>query len=391
MDAAGDLIALRRALHADPEVGLDLPRTQEAVLAALDGLDLEIGTGRALSSVTAVLRGGRPGPTVLLRADMDALPVAEDTGLPYAATNGAMHACGHDLHTAGLVGAARLLHAGRDTLPGDVVLAFQPGEEGFGGGRVMLEEGLLDASGERPVAAYAIHVDSQFPAGRCTTRPGPVMAGASALRITVTGTGGHAARPHAGVDAVPVAAEVVLALQTFTARKLPATEPAVVSVTGIGTDSAAGNVLPRTVTLTLNVRTLSAAVLDRIRTELPPFVAGIGAAHGAAVETVFTPSYPVTVNDPAETASVLHLFGPRAEVLPEPSMASEDFAYVLERVPGTLLFLGAAVGEGTPLHSPRAVFDDAVLAGQAATLALLARARLARGSSIEAPDGEKLW
>ncbi|WP_432515095.1 M20 metallopeptidase family protein [Kineococcus sp. SYSU DK001] len=375
-----DLVALRRTLHATPEVGLDLPRTQEIVLGALDGLDLEVGTGERLSSVTAVLRGGRPGPTVLLRGDMDALPVAEDTGLPFAATNGAMHACGHDLHTAGLVGAARLLHAERDTLPGNVVLAFQPGEEGFGGARVMLEEGLLDASGDRPVAAFAVHVDSQFPRGRWTTRPGPVMASASAVRITVTGTGGHAARPHVGVDAVPVAAEIVLALQTFVARKLPVTEPAVVSVTDIGTDSSAGNVLPRTVTLTLNVRTLSPAVLDRIRTGLPGFVAGIGAAHGAAVETVFTPSYPVTVNDPRETDAVLRLLEGRVEVLPEPSMASEDFAYVLEQVPGTLLFLGAAAGEGTPLHSPTAVFDDAVLPDQAATLALLARTRLARGA-----------
>lgn len=377
-DLAQDLVALRRTLHATPEIGLDLPRTQAIVLDALDGLDLEISTGKDLSSVTAVLRGGRPGPTVLLRGDMDALPIVEETGLPFAATNGAMHACGHDLHTAGLVGAVRILHAGRDTLAGTVVFAFQPGEEGFAGGRTMLEEGLLDASGERPVAALAIHVDSQFPLGRYTTRPGPIMASVSAMRITVTGTGGHAARPHVGVDAVPVAAEIVLALQTFVARKLPVTEPAVVSVTGLATDSTAGNVLPRTVTLTLNVRTLSPAVLERIRTEVPGFVAGIGAAHGAVVETEFTPSYPVTVNDPAETDLVLRLLEPRIEVLPEPAMASEDFAYVLEEVPGTLLFLGAATGTGSLMHSPQAAFDDSVLADQAATLALWARTRLAR-------------
>lgn len=375
-DHLDELVALRRRLHRTPEIGLDLPRTQAIVLEALAGLDLEISTGRALTSVTAVLRGGLPGPTVLLRGDMDALPVVEETGLPFAATNGAMHACGHDLHTAGLVGAARLLHAGRDTLPGSVVFAFQPGEEGFAGGRAMLEEGLLEAAGERPVAALAIHVDSQFPRGRYTTRPGPIMASASAMVITVTGTGGHAARPHAGVDAVPVAAEIVLALQTFVARKLPVTEPAVVSITGLSTDSTAGNVLPTTVTLTLNVRTLSPGVLERIRTEVPAFVAGIGGAHGAVVETEFVPSYPVTVNDPAETDAVLRMLGPRAEVLPEPAMTSEDFAYVLEQVPGTLLFLGAATGTGSLMHSPQATFDDAVLLDQATTLARWARARL---------------
>ncbi|MGB4778889.1 M20 metallopeptidase family protein, partial [Microbacterium sp.] len=171
---------LRRALHADPEVGLDLPRTQARLLSAIDGLGLEVETGRELSSITAVLRGGRPGPVVLLRADMDALPIVEATGLPFASTNGAMHACGHDLHMAGLVGAARLLAARRDEVPGTVVFMFQPGEEGFAGGRLMIDEGVLDAGGARPVAAYAVHVDSVTPAGVAVTRGGPIMASASA-------------------------------------------------------------------------------------------------------------------------------------------------------------------------------------------------------------------
>ena len=156
---SGDIAELRHAIHRDPEIGLDLPRTQRKVLDALDGLPLEISRGRSLSSVTAVLRGGKPGRTVLLRGDMDALPVAERTGLPYAsAVEGVMHACGHDLHTAMLAGAARLLSARQPELPGNVIFMFQPGEEGLGGARQMIDEGVLDAAGERPVAAFGLHV-----------------------------------------------------------------------------------------------------------------------------------------------------------------------------------------------------------------------------------------
>ena len=184
---------MRRSIHAEPEIGLDLPRTQRKVLGALDGLPLEISTGQGLSSVTAVLRGGRPGPTVLLRGDMDALPVTERTGLPYSSTvDGAMHACGHDLHTAMLAGAARLLSARQAELAGNVIFMFQPGEEGPGGARIMVEEGVLDAAGERPVAAYALHVASGLlPFGLLASRPGPVMAAADTLHVTVRGRGGH--------------------------------------------------------------------------------------------------------------------------------------------------------------------------------------------------------
>ena len=188
-----DLVALRRRLHARPEVGLDLPETQAAVLDALDGLDLEIGLGTRTTSVVAVLRGGRRGPAVLLRGDMDGLPMAEDNDLPYRARNGAMHACGHDLHTAGLVGAARLLAARRDELHGDVVFMFQPGEEGYGGAAVMIDEGVLDAAGSRPVAAYAVHV-GPGPRGHLRTRSGPILGSSSVLRVELTGTGGHGSR-----------------------------------------------------------------------------------------------------------------------------------------------------------------------------------------------------
>ena len=172
---AGELAELRRAIHAEPEIGLDLPRTQRKVIDALEGLPLEISLGEGLSSVTAVLRGGLPGKTVLLRGDMDALPVTERSGVPYASTvDGAMHACGHDLHTAMLAGAAKVLSARRDELAGNVIFMFQPGEEGPGGGQIMIEEGVLDAAGERPVAAYALHVASGLlPLGLVASKAGP--------------------------------------------------------------------------------------------------------------------------------------------------------------------------------------------------------------------------
>src|ERR1700730_6141272 len=186
---ADDLVRLRRDIHREPEIGLDLPRTQQKVVAALDGLPLELTLGRALSSVTAVLRGGRPGGTVLLRGDMDALPVTERTGLDYSSqTDGVMHACGHDLHTAMLAGAARLLAARQPELPGNVIFMFQPGEEGYSGAKFMIDEGVLDAAGERPAAAYALHVSSaEHPAGVFYTRPGPMMAAADVLSVTVRG------------------------------------------------------------------------------------------------------------------------------------------------------------------------------------------------------------
>lgn len=378
------LIAVRRELHQVVELGLDLPRTQEVVLRELAELGLEITTGTVLTSVTAVLRGGRPGPVVLLRADMDGLPVLEATGLDFASTSGRMHACGHDLHMAGLLGAARLLVARRDDLPGTVVFMFQPGEEGQAGGRIMLEEGVLEAAGEPPVAAYAIHVECTLERGRLVTRQGSMMASASALRMTLRGTGGHAAFPQNGIDPVPVAAQLILAVQTFATRRLPATDQAVISITRLSSDSAASNVLAAEVQLEANIRTLSKATLETVREQLPLMLEGIAVANGCTLESEFIASYPVTYNDPAETAFVLDAFdelvgAERVTRLEAPSMASEDFAYVLEEVPGTLVFLGAAPDEDSgPLHSERAVFDDSVLGMQASVLAELAWRRLER-------------
>jgi hippurate hydrolase len=393
-----DLVDLRRTLHANAEVGLHLPKTQRLVLDALAPLDLEVTTGERLTSVTAVLRGGRPGPVVLLRADMDALPVVESTGLPFAAES-AMHACGHDLHMAGLIGAARLLVARREELPGTVVFMFQPGEEGYAGARIMLDEGVLDASsrqgplstsaaGSTPVAAYAVHVDCATEGGTAVTRAGAMMASVSVLRVRVSGTGGHAAWPQHAIDPMPVAAEIILALQSFVTRRVPVTDPAIVSVTRISSDSAAGNVLSATVDLEASVRTLSPETLRLVRDGLPRLVTAIGEAHGCTVDAEFVDSYPVTVNDPAETEVVLgildELYGAdRVVRLPAPSMASEDFAYVLERVAGTLVFLGVRP-EGVPaasapgMHSESAVFDDGRLDAHALVLAELAWRRLER-------------
>lgn len=378
------LVAVRRELHGAVEIGLDLPATQRIILRELEGMGLEIAVGSQLSSVTAVLRGGTPGPVVLLRADMDGLPVLEATGLEFASTSGAMHACGHDLHMAGLLGAVRLLAARRAELAGTIVFMFQPGEEGQAGGRIMLEEGVLEAAGERPVAAYAIHVDCMTPRGQLVTREGSMMASASGLRMTVRGSGGHAAFPQNGIDPVPVAAQLILAVQTFAARRLPATDQAVISITQLSSDSAASNVLAAEVSMEANIRTLSAETLQTVRTELPVLLAGIAEANGCEFEFEFIASYPVTRNDPAETRWVLEMLdelvgAEHVTRLEAPSMASEDFAYVLEEVPGTLVFLGAAPDGGTgPLHSETAVFDDSVLGLQASMLAELAWRRLQR-------------
>jgi hippurate hydrolase len=383
-----ELVALRRALHAEPEIGLHLPRTQRRVLDAIAGLPLDVHVGEKLSSVVAVLRGERPGPAVLLRGDMDALPIAEATGLEYAATNGAMHACGHDLHTAGLVGAVRLLAARRASLAGTVIFAFQPGEEGAGGAKIMLDEGLLDVAGERPVASYAIHV-APGPRGVFGTRPGAMAAGSNVLNVVVHGRGGHGSQPHLALDPVPVAAEIVLALQSFVTRRFDATDPIVLSVTRLSTGEGAVNVIPETVELAATIRIQSAASLHTLSSGLPRLVEGIAAAHGLTASADFQVLYPVTTNAPEPTAAAFAVlrdtFGVNSVMeLPEPMMTSEDFSYILDEIPGTFVGLAASPPGLDPAtvawnHSPHVVFDDAVLADQAAALATLAYARTAAG------------
>ncbi|MBT0773113.1 amidohydrolase [Kineosporia sp. J2-2] len=381
MTLAGDLVTLRRELHADPEVGLDLPRTQARVVEALAGLGLEITLGTGSSSVVAVLRGQRPGPTVLLRGDMDALPITEDTGLPFASANGAMHACGHDLHTAALVGAARLLHA--EQRAGDVVLMFQPGEEGHGGARAMLAEGLLEASGTRPVAAYALHVIADLPHGVFHGRPGPIMAAYSTMQIDVIGRGGHGGRPHEALDPIPVAAQILTAAQTYVARRFSAFDPVVLTFGEFHAGSAP-NVIAERATLRAGIRTFSAEHTARVARELPALAESVAAGSGCRAEVTFTPVMAPTIND-AAAATVLEnvatgLFGAgRYRQLENPRTGSEDFSEVLAEIPGAFGYLGAAFpGAAQPAgnHSPRAVFDDSLLEDAARLLAGCARHHL---------------
>lgn len=382
-----DLVALRRALHQVPELGLDLPRTQETVLQALDGLPLEISTGTGLSSVTAVLRGqGGDGDVVLLRGDMDALPVTENTGAAFSSRHeGRMHACGHDLHTAGLVGAARLLSAHRDRLAGDVVFMFQPGEEGHDGAGHMIAEGVLEAAG-RPVAeAYGLHVVSaMIPRGRFVSRPGPIMAAADGLFVRVLGAGGHGSRPHVALDPVPAACEMVTALQTMVTRRFSVFDPVVVTV-GTFHAGTQRNIIPPEARFEATIRSFSKEARERVAELAVPLCRDIAAAHGLEAEVTYSPEYPVTVNDPAGhefvAETVREVFGEeRFTEAPDPVTGSEDFSRVLDRVPGAFVFLGATFADdpdSAPYnHSPEASFDDSVVADGAALLASLAARRL---------------
>jgi amidohydrolase len=391
VEIAPELRDLRRAIHREPELGNELPRTQEKVLAALSGLPLETVTlGQQLTSVTAVLRGGKPGPTVLLRGDMDALPVTELTGVPYASqVDGAMHACGHDLHTAMLVGAAKLLSARQAELPGSVVFMFQPGEEGMAGARLMIEEGVLEASGERAVAAYGLHVSSsEMPAGLFAGRPGAQLAAADQLEVTVRGRGGHASRPSLAADPIPVACEIVTALQTLVTRQFDVFDPVVITV-GSFHAGTADNIIPAAAELKATIRTFSPGARARVRDAAVQLARQIAASHGLTADAEFIDGYPVTMNHPGELefagATVTESLGAGRFVLaPNPVTGAEDFSFVLEEVPGAFVFLGACPPGADPAtaaynHSPEAVFDDSVLPEGATLLAELALRRLAAG------------
>jgi len=387
---APELTKLRRAIHAEPEIGLDLPRTQRKVLDALEGLPLEITLGEGLSSVTAVLRGAKPGRTVLLRGDMDALPVTERTGVPYASTvDGAMHACGHDLHTAMLAGAARLLSARQGEIAGNVIFMFQPGEEGPGGARIMVSEGVLDAAGERPVAAYALHVASGLlPFGLLASRTGTIMAAADTLHVTVHGRGGHGSQPHHAADPVPVACEIVLALQTMVTRQFDVFDPIVLTV-GTFHAGTADNVIPDDAHFVATVRSFSPQARAAVEKAAPKLVRDIATAHGLSATAEFRDGYPVTVNDTDELMfaeqTVAEVLGDgRYIAAPDPLTGSEDFSYVLDQVPGAFLMLGACTPDVDPFtapfnHSAEAIFDDAVLPDGTALYAELALRRLAAG------------
>jgi hippurate hydrolase len=384
---ADRITTLRRAIHAEPELGLLTPMTTDKVRAALAHLPLEWREGGSTTGLVAVLKGGAgEGRRVLLRGDMDALPMPEETGLPFASTiAGTMHACGHDAHTAMLAGAAELLAARALNLKGEVNFMFQPGEEGWHGARFMLDDGLLDPL---PDAAFALHVMPNAPHGLVAGREGPLMAAADQLEIVVEGRGGHASMPHEALDPVPIACEIVMALQTLVTRRFNPADPVVITIARIE-GGTAHNVIADRATLTGTMRSLSAANRTKLHDAVRKLASGIAEAHGLSADVTILPGFPVTVCDGravdlGERVSQ-RLFGSAGfQRLPEPIMGAEDFAYVLEKVPGAMFFLGVAP-EGADwrsccgIHSPRMVLDESVMPHGAALLAGLAEEFLTNG------------
>ena len=392
-ELTGDLTDLRHRLHQEPELGLHLPRTQEKVLEALSGLPYEITLGTDTTSVTAVLRGtggeaSAVRPVVLLRGDMDALPIQEHTGLDFSSRiDGAMHACGHDLHTTMLAGAATLLAHHRDRLAGDVVLMFQPGEEGFDGAGVMIREGVLDAAGRRADAAYGLHVMSAgAPNGQFLSRTGTLMSASDGLTVTVHGAGGHGSAPHQAQDPVTVIAEMVTALQVMVTRQFDMFDPVVLSV-GVLQAGTKRNIIPESARLEATVRSYTAESRTKLQRVVPRLLQGIAAAHGLEVTVDYITEYPLTITDEGETGRaeriVGELFdGQRFTRMINPLSGSEDFSRVLAQVPGTFVFLSALPRQADAAtaafnHSPAATFDDNVLADGAALYTQLALSRMA--------------
>ncbi len=375
-------VALRRAIHADPELGLHCTRTTAKLKEALEGLPLEIRDSRSTSGFVAILRGGQPGRTVLLRGDMDALPIQEETGLPFAsAVPGNMHACGHDTHSAMLASAARILSAQQASLAGTIVFMFQPGEEGYHGARFMIEDGLLDDP--RPDAAFALHIFPTIPGGLVTTRAGALLASTDALNATIHGRGGHAAMPYDTLDPVPVACEAVGALQAFIARRTPFYDPAIISVTSIHAGSAY-NVVPPCVELKGTLRTLSDERRQQGRAAFRRIVEQVAGAHECTAEVRIDEGYPATRNDPRAVQIVeqiaTDLFGAdQFAEMSTPIMGGEDFAYVLREIPGAMAFLGVAppgeeASTRAPIHNGRmTVHEDWLQRGVALHCAFATR------------------
>jgi amidohydrolase len=366
---------LRRTLHARPETAFEEVETARLAADRMRARGLAVRAGLGKTGVAAVLDTGRPGRTVLLRADLDALPVVERTGLPFASTNGRMHACGHDGHVAALDEAADLLLLDPPAR-GRVVFAFQPAEEGSGGAAAMIADGVLDDP--RPDAVFGIHLWTSLPLGVIGVAPGPMMAAVDEFRIDVTSPGGHAASPHETCDAVVAAAQVVTALQTVVARRLSPLQPAVVSVTSVHGGSAF-NILPESVTLTGTCRSFDRDVRDRLGALVLEIAAHAASAAGCAAKTVIRRLSPALVNDPAEAErarrAVSAVLGDGHVTGECRTMSGEDFSEFLQRVPGAFAFVGAARADGPrgPHHAPDFDFDERALPHAARLLAAYAR------------------
>jgi amidohydrolase len=385
-------VALRRRIHAKPELGLDLPLTTEAVLDGLHGLEVEIARGPSTSGLLVSLNGTKPGTqsgrTILLRGDMDALPMPEETGLDYASEfSGRMHACGHDAHTAMLVQAVHLLHRHRGELAGTVKFMFQPGEEGYGGARLMIEDGLIEAD-PKPDAAFALHIWPGIRAGAILGKPGPMMASADTWTITVKGRGGHASMPHDAIDPIPVAFEIGLALQAQVTRRIDIFDPVVLTCTKV-TAGTANNVIPETVEMIGTLRATSEEARDRAHQGIHRVAANIAAAHLCEANVVIRRGYPVTVNEPhfvdfARDVATDLLGAENYIDRPAPIMGAEDFSYVLQRMPGCLMFLGVMPGDHNghdhvaPCHSNRMMLNEDCMAVGIAMHASIAHRFLAQ-------------
>lgn len=350
------LVAFRRKLHQHPEIGLDLPITRRAVEEEISDLGLNVRRSTTTSALVAELVGRRDGPAIILRADMDALPLHEDTGLDFASRiPGHMHACGHDAHTAMLAGAARLLSARRDDLAGRVIFLFQAGEEGYHGARYVMDEGLLDLPAV--AGAFALHVAPQFTCGTVNLRSGPILAAMDNFRIVVTGRGGHASAPHRANDPIPAAGELVSALHVAFSRTISAFDPVVLTIGKLSAGTTF-NVIPATAELAGTIRTLSATARDSSLALLHQVAGGVAAAHGLGVETTIFPGYPATVNDDESTQTVRrvagYIVGDGSVVdLETPMMGAEDFSYVLSKHRGALAFLGACPRDRQPSQAAR--------------------------------------
>jgi len=361
-DLLAPLVAFRRDLHAYPELGFAETRTAGLVAAALHALGMEVHAGIGGTGVVGVLRAGGSDRRIALRADMDALPIEEETGLPYSSRNrGVFHGCGHDGHVAMLLGAARHLARTR-RFDGTVNFIFQPAEEGLAGARAMIADGLFERFPADQV--YALHNWPDLPAGTAMTRPGPIMAAADKFEIAVEGRGGNAAQPHKTPDAILAASELVAQLHTIVSRRIPPSASAVLSVTRIE-GGHAHNVLPAAVRLLGTVRSFDPAIRDRIEDSVRQIVEGVAVASGTKTTLTYNRYYPVTRNDPEAAGEALAAASCaccHATVAPEPAFTSEDFAFMLEAKKGAYLWLGQGrEGVNAPLHHPSYDFNDDII------------------------------
>ena len=363
-----ELSRIRRHFHENPELGFEEFRTSAHIADLMEGLGLEVRRNVAQTGVVALLRGGKPGKTVAIRADIDALPVQELNDVPYKSkTPGKMHACGHDVHITAAIGAAMLLAQHRESLAGNVKFLFQPAEEGPGGAEPMIQDGALE--NPRVDAIIGGHVWGSLDSGVVEVLPGPIMASADIIRLTIHGKGGHAAHPHTSIDPIVIGSEIVSALQKIVSRQTDPTEAAVISICLFRAGDTF-NVIPNSAYLEGTVRTLNNTLRQEIPKKIESVIRGITEPYGATYELDYTFSYPATINDPGVTESVRQsaakiLGAENVRTAARASMGAEDFAYFLLAVPGTYIRIGvrnAVKGITHDIHHPQFDIDEDILA-----------------------------